>query len=111
LDGNKDLVAPLSSRQSHTGAKSGRVYSSRNSGVSINNVCLGNAAQQHGRQRPEQDHFGLIGIVTPSLRAAKRRSNPVFSCGFWIASRSLSSGAHSRDPLARNDGAGDTDLI
>jgi hypothetical protein len=23
---------------------------------------------------------------------------------FWIASRSLSSGAHSRDPLARNDG-------
>jgi hypothetical protein len=24
----------------------------------------------------------------------------------WIASRSLSSGAHSRDPLARNDGAG-----
>jgi hypothetical protein len=22
----------------------------------------------------------------------------------WIASRSLSSGAHSRDPLARNDG-------
>src|SRR5579863_8545366 len=26
--------------------------------------------------------------------------------GSWIASRSLSSGAHSRDPLARNDGAG-----
>jgi hypothetical protein len=25
-------------------------------------------------------------------------------CSFWIASRSLSSGAHSRDPLARNDG-------
>jgi hypothetical protein len=24
----------------------------------------------------------------------------------WIASRSLSSGAHSRDPLARNDGPG-----
>jgi hypothetical protein len=24
--------------------------------------------------------------------------------GFWIASRNLSSGAHSRDPLARNDG-------
>jgi hypothetical protein len=30
-----------------------------------------------------------------SLRAAK-----------WIASRSLSSGAHSRDPLARNDDVG-----
>jgi hypothetical protein len=25
-------------------------------------------------------------------------------CGEWTASRSLSSGAHSRDPLARNDG-------
>jgi hypothetical protein len=25
-------------------------------------------------------------------------------CGSWIASRSLSSGAHSRDPLVRNDG-------
>jgi hypothetical protein len=24
----------------------------------------------------------------------------------WMASRSLSSGAHSRDPLARNDGCG-----
>jgi hypothetical protein len=28
----------------------------------------------------------------------------------WIASRSLSSGAHSRDLLARNDGAGDADF-
>jgi hypothetical protein len=26
------------------------------------------------------------------------------SAALWIASRSLSSGAHSRDPLARNDG-------
>src|ERR1700756_2391365 len=26
--------------------------------------------------------------------------------GFWIASRSLLSGARSRDPLARNDGPG-----
>src|SRR5712664_201364 len=42
-------------------------------------------------------------IVEPSLRA-KRRSNPFFLCAArWIASRSLSSGAHSRDPLARND--------
>ena len=39
-----------------------------------------------------------------SLRGAKRRSNPqrpLFSM-LWIASRSLSSGQHSRDPLARN---------
>jgi hypothetical protein len=43
--------------------------------------------------------------VTPSLRGAQRRSNPL-SPLLWlrIASRSLSSGAHSRDPLARNDG-------
>ena len=43
--------------------------------------------------------------VQPSLRGAKPRSNPV-CCGkgSWIASRSLSSGARSRDPLARNDG-------
>jgi hypothetical protein len=35
----------------------------------------------------------------------KRRSNPFFLCAArWIASRSLSSGARSRDPLARNDG-------
>src|SRR5450759_3908736 len=35
----------------------------------------------------------------------KRRSNPFFLyVARWIASRSLSSGAHSRDPLARNDG-------
>ncbi len=34
-----------------------------------------------------------------------RRSNPGFLCGLWIASRSLSSGAHSHDPLARNEGA------
>src|SRR6266516_4810332 len=39
--------------------------------------------------------------LPPSLRGAKRRSNPALR--LWIASRSLSSGAHSRDPLARND--------
>jgi hypothetical protein len=40
-----------------------------------------------------------------SLRGAKRRSNPLSPLlWLWIASRSLSSGAHSRDPLARNNG-------
>jgi hypothetical protein len=35
----------------------------------------------------------------------ERRSNLSFvRCDRWIASWSLSSGAHSRDPLARNDG-------
>ena len=43
--------------------------------------------------------------LEPSLRGAQRRNNPFFLCAArWIASRSLSSGAHSRDPLARNDG-------
>jgi hypothetical protein len=41
----------------------------------------------------------------PALRGAKRRSNPFSFAVRWIASRSLSSGAHSRDPLARNDGS------
>src|SRR5712672_3080311 len=47
----------------------------------------------------------LFEIRAPSLRGAKRRSNPFFLyAARWIASRSLSSGAHSRDPVARNDG-------
>jgi len=37
----------------------------------------------------------------------KRRSNPVLLAAFWIASRSLSSGAHSRDRCARHDGVSD----
>src|SRR5712691_7282623 len=41
-------------------------------------------------------------LGVPSLRA--KRSNPYFLAARWIASRSLSSSAHSRDPLARNDG-------
>src|SRR5258708_18291534 len=35
--------------------------------------------------------------------ATKRNSARAPLSGLWIASRSLSSGAHSRDPLARND--------
>jgi len=42
--------------------------------------------------------------MTPSLREAiaTKQSTPKQAV-LWIASRSLSSGAHSRDPLARND--------
>jgi hypothetical protein len=48
---------------------------------------------------------GKAKVCPTSLRGVKRRSNPVLLCALkWIASRSLSSGAHSRDPLARNDG-------
>src|SRR3954468_21560604 len=39
-----------------------------------------------------------------SLRGALATKQSSRTAGLWIASRSLSSGAHSRDPLARNDG-------
>src|ERR1700704_4004001 len=55
--------------------------------------------------RNSNSHDGSGG--EPSLRGAKRRSNPFFLyAARWIASRSLSSGARSRDPVARNDGPG-----
>src|SRR5258705_13438506 len=41
------------------------------------------------------------------LRHCEEQSDeaiPSYFAATWIASRSLSSGAHSRDPLARNDG-------
>jgi hypothetical protein len=48
---------------------------------------------------------GIADAYSTSLRGAKRRSNPLSPLlRLWIASRSLSSGARSRDPLARNDG-------
>src|ERR1700732_2407964 len=39
-----------------------------------------------------------------ALSGHRLRGNPFLHLVRWIASRSLSSGAHSRDPLARNDG-------
>src|SRR3981189_3686154 len=65
--------------------------------------------------------LAMTGRVTPSLRGAQRRSNPSFFS--WrdgllrcarndgearIASRSLSTSARLRDPLAGNDGEGYT---
>ena len=48
-----------------------------------------------------RQHFSLRGR---HCEERERRSNPFFlSAVGWIASRSLSSGAHSGDPLARND--------
>jgi hypothetical protein len=48
---------------------------------------------------------GTVGIY----RHCEERSDEAIQSvnppvDIWIASRSLSSGAHSRDPLARNDG-------
>jgi hypothetical protein len=60
--------------------------------------------QNLGRITP-REREGISEIGATSLRGAKRRSNPLFlDAAPWIASRSLSSGARSRDPLARNDG-------
>src|SRR5258705_1161651 len=57
------------------------------------------------RERELTTFAETLNTRAASLRGAERRSNPFFVCAArWIASRSLSSGAHSRDPLARNDG-------
>jgi hypothetical protein len=50
--------------------------------------------------------FGL-----PSLRGAFATKQSILFRGSWIASRSLSSGARSRDPVARNDDAGNARLV
>src|SRR3977135_2981817 len=48
----------------------------------------------------------LFEIRLPSLRGALATKQSILPyAARWIASRSLSSGAHSRDPLARNDGS------
>jgi hypothetical protein len=44
----------------------------------------------------------LSAVAQRAKAEATKQSS--FSLSFWIASRSLSSGAHSRDPVARNDG-------
>jgi hypothetical protein len=57
-------------------------------------------------------HFGKHEVICPSgsfciaVIARSEADEAIHAClaSRWIASRSLSSGAHSRDPLARNDG-------
>src|SRR5271167_667840 len=46
----------------------------------------------------------MAGLESTEAPLRVGGSNPFFLVALWIASRSLSSGAHSRDPLARNDG-------
>jgi hypothetical protein len=47
----------------------------------------------------EVDQSSLHVIASAAKQSIERRKEG------WIVSRSLSSGAHSRDPLARNDGS------
>src|ERR1700680_4178582 len=44
-------------------------------------------------------------MITHVIERSKATKQSILSAMTWIASRSLSSGAHWRDPLARNDGA------
>src|ERR1700683_4664639 len=44
-----------------------------------------------------------VSFIFSSLRGALATKQSTFPRASWIASRSLSSGAHSRDLLARND--------
>jgi hypothetical protein len=53
----------------------------------------------------ERDDLKLIHTASSVIaRSSCDEAIQFFFFGSWIASRSLSSGAHSRDPLARNDG-------
>ena len=49
---------------------------------------------------------GVVRFPSKAVIARSAGDEAIHSCfaAPWIASRSLSSGAHSRDPLARNDG-------
>jgi len=58
-----------------------------------------------GLVRPDCTEVGLDGGPSAVIASAAKQSMPRRG-DKWIASRSLSSGAHSRDPVARNDGAG-----
>src|SRR6267154_2189291 len=53
-------------------------------------------------------HLNCLCCLKLECRHCEERSDEAIHALFaarWIASRSLSSGAHSRDPLARNDGS------
>jgi hypothetical protein len=43
------------------------------------------------------------GLLAGPMTGAATKQSTFIVAALWIASRSLSSGAHSRDPLARND--------
>ncbi|MDR3486464.1 MAG: hypothetical protein P4M05_16335, partial [Bradyrhizobium sp.] len=66
-------------------------------------------------ERSTQNSREMRGEIAELCQQLKRRhceersDEAIHSCflvALWIASRSLSSGVHSRDPLARNDGVG-----
>jgi hypothetical protein len=67
---------------------------------SSNIVMAGLDPAIHENRRPGAIPAFFLAVIARS--EASKRSR--LFARLWIASRSLSSGAHSRDPLARNDG-------
>src|SRR6185437_9819129 len=51
-----------------------------------------------------QWHFSFCKKSKPVIARSAATKQSSLACLLWIASPSLSSGTHSRDPLARNDG-------
>ncbi len=73
-------------------------------------------AEPHHRRRCRDRVGGLPLLGKPRAlpviaRSKATKQSILASFAAWIASRSLSSGAHSRDPLARNDGGEDIALF
>jgi hypothetical protein len=69
----------------------------------LNSERAGNKGKTRGACAGEIVRVCLNVIARSSCDEAIHSSLAAFAAP-WIASRSLSSGAHSRDPLARNDG-------
>ena len=68
-------------------------------------AAAGAAAHHHEIECIRHACFPLHFFVYSVIARSKATKQSILSfVARWIASRSLSSGAHSRDPLARNDG-------
>jgi hypothetical protein len=83
--------------------------------TSLRGATASTVAQRAKAEATKQSRLVIRGRCEAS--DPESRDSPMRNCasevwsfgpsrndGFWIASRSLSSGTHSRDPLARNDG-------
>src|SRR6266481_1377262 len=55
-------------------------------------------------ERQRTCEMAYMGILQTTVIARSEATKQSIFAAPWIASWSLSSGAHSRDPLARNDG-------
>ncbi|SHG09142.1 hypothetical protein SAMN05444169_0482 [Bradyrhizobium erythrophlei] len=109
--GTRLSLRPLFTRWAKTDTKLGRIAPRERGGMSAG--CLTIESEVHAVESE-----GLTPVMACDKREAfaqgerQRRSNPLLQrAEKWIASRSLSSGAHTRDPLARNDADGDAGSV